>query len=275
MTVITSSSNQRIKDIRKLRDRKYRLETGLAWVEGLRACGDAFTRPENIQQVVVCPESLHSDFADELINKARSINCEILEIGREVFNSLSGKENPQGFGVVVRQSFIPLSKLDLKADDLWVALDRVADPGNLGTILRTLDGCGGKGLVLLDNCTDPYDPTAIRASTGAVFHLDLIKTDTASFSIWKQESKVHLTGAVAVPGAQDYHFHHYNDPLIMIMGSEREGLTPELTMLCDSVVSIPMVGHIDSLNLAEATAIILYEIFNQHRSGNEPKGERA
>ncbi len=268
MTIITSSSNPRIKEIRKLRDRKNRSETGLAWVEGLRACGDAFTKPENIQQVVVCPELLHSDYAEELLGIARSSRIEILEVNADIFASLSGKENPQGIGVVIRQTFSLLAQIDLKVGDLWVALDRVADPGNLGTILRTLDACGGKGLILLDNCTDPYDPTAIRASTGAVFHLNLVKTDTTSFSLWKKQTKIHICGAVAVPGAQDYHSHQYHDPLILMMGSEREGLTPELTEMCDFTVSIPMVGHVDSLNLAEATAIMLYEIFNQHRAKN-------
>lgn len=272
MTVITSSSNPRLKEIRKLRERKYRMESGLAWVEGLRACGDAFTRPESIDLVVICPECLHSTYADELLKKAHAQGLEVLDVSREAFATLSGKENPQGMGVIIRQTFAPLDMIALSGDDLWVALDRVADPGNLGTILRTLDACGGKGLFLLDQCTDPYDPTAIRASTGAVFHLNLVKTDTDSFSRWKNSTGVTLIGAVAVPGAEDYHSKHYSSPLVLILGSEREGLTPTLTALCDGRVSIPMVGHVDSLNLAEATAVMLYEVFNQRRDSKEKKG---
>ncbi len=272
--MITSSANSQLKDIRKLRDRKFRTETGLAWVEGLRACGDAFTQLDLIQQVVICPESLHSRYADELVEKAASQKIEILEVSREAYATLSGKENPQGMGVVIRQSFWQLEQINLKNDGLWVALDRVADPGNLGTILRTLDACGGDGLILLDQCTDPYDPTAIRASTGAIFHLDLVKTDTPGFRDWKKKNHGCLTGAVAVPGTQDYHSHRYASPLILIMGSEREGLTPQLTELCDILVSIPMIGHVDSLNLAEATAIMLYEIFNQRRDRKPTEGEK-
>jgi RNA methyltransferase, TrmH family len=274
MTVITSSANAHLKEIRKLRDRKYRTETSLAWVEGLRACGDAFSHPEIIQQVVVCPESLHSSFADELLQKAHSQKIDVLEVNKDAYATLSGKDRPQGMGVIIRQTFRELNEVNLNPGDLWVALDRVADPGNLGTILRTLDACGGKGLFLLDQCTDPYDPTAIRASTGAVFHLDLVKTDTLHFSAWKKSSTCSLVGAVAVPGAKDYHSHHYSNPLILIMGSEREGLTPNLTQLCDSLVSIPMIGHVDSLNLAEATAIMLYEIFNQRREMVLDKGDK-
>jgi RNA methyltransferase, TrmH family len=273
MAVITSTSNTRIKDIRKLRDRKYRSESGLAWVEGLRACGDAFTRIEAIDLVITCAETLHSDFACELIDTAGKAGIEVLDVSREVYATLSGKENPQGMGVVIRQYFTNLDSIQIKAGDLWVALDRIADPGNLGTIMRTLDACGGQGVILLDQCTDPYDPTAIRASTGAVFHELLVRTDTTLFSRWKTDRGVALIGAVAVPGAKDYHSQQYPDTMVLIMGSEREGLTPALTALCDACVSIPMVGHVDSMNLAEATAITLYEIFNQRRDKKKNSGE--
>jgi RNA methyltransferase, TrmH family len=272
MADITSTSNTRIKEIRKLRDRKYRAESGLAWVEGLRACGDAFTRLDSIELVIICPETLHSEFADELLSKAVDAGIEVLDVSRDVYATLSGKENPQGMGVVIRQNFSDIENINPRTGGLWVALDRIADPGNLGTIMRTLDACGGQGVILLDQCTDPYDPTAIRASTGAVFHQQLVKADTATFSRWKKDRGVLLIGAVAVPGAKDYHNQQYPDPMVLIMGSEREGLTPTLTDLCDGCVSIPMVGHVDSLNLAEATAIMLYEVFNQRRDAISEQG---
>lgn len=273
--MITSPANARLKDIRKLHDRKYRNETGLAWVEGLRACGDAFSRPQSIQQVIVCPDNLHSVYANELLRKAADHGIEVLEVSREAYATLSGKENPQGIGVVIRQSFRQLADVSPAGDDLWVALDRIADPGNMGTILRTLDACGGRGIILLDQCTDPYDPTAIRASTGAVFHLDIVKSDTTRFAKWKDQQHICLVGAVAVQGAEDYHRYRYPHPMILMMGSEREGLTSSLTDLCDYLVTIPMVGHVDSLNLAEATAIILYEIFNKRRESRNLLGEEA
>ena len=217
---------------------------------------------------------MHSDFAGGLISRAEQSGIEILDVNRDVYATLSGKENPQGMGVVIRQHIQSLDAVDLRPGDLWVALDRVADPGNLGTIMRTLDASGGKGVILLDQCTDPYDPTAIRASTGAVFHIALTKADTTQFAAWKSRKKTALVGAVAVPGAKDYHVQNYPDPLVLIMGSEREGLTLALTDLCDACVSIPMIGHVDSLNLAEATAIMLYEIFNQRRDATTAKGDR-
>ena len=263
--MITSSANTRLKEIRKLHDRKNRTESGLAWVEGLRACGDAFIRPDLIRQIVYCPETLHGDFAEGLIRTAEENQIENLTVSRDAFLSLSGKDNPQGIGVVIQQQMKTIDSVSLIPGDLWIVLDRVADPGNLGTIMRTLDACGGKGLLLIDHCTDPYDPTAIRASTGAVFHLDLVRTNRTGFTDWKKNTTAQLVAAVAVAGALDYHTFQYGDPLLLMMGSEREGLQPELMDLCETAVSIPMVGHVDSLNLAEATAILLYEIFNQRR----------
>jgi TrmH family RNA methyltransferase len=265
--MITSTANPRIKEIRKLRDRKFRTETNLAWVEGLRACGDAFTRPEMIKQLVYCPETLHSDFADQLLVLAEQNQIEVIQVNPESFASLSGKDNPQGIGVVIQQQIQTINRVRLNAGDIWVVLDRIADPGNLGTIMRTLDACGGKGIVLVDQCTDPFDPTAMRASTGAVFHLDLVRVDCDGFIAWKTGNPTQLVGVVVVPGVVDYHSCTYEDPVLLMMGSEREGLQPKLMNLCDKAVSIPMVGHVDSLNLAEATAIVLYEVFNQRRDG--------
>ncbi|HEX7555799.1 MAG TPA: RNA methyltransferase, partial [Leptolinea sp.] len=179
--MITSSANARIKEIRKLHDRKFRIETKLAWVEGLRACGDAFTHAGLIQQMVYCPETLHSNFADELLKTAEDHEIEIISVNREIFAGLSDKDNPQGIGLVIQQKIKPINLIQPAAGEIWIVLDRIADPGNLGTIMRTLDACGGKGLILVDQCTDPYDPTAIRASTGALFYLDIVKTDSSGF----------------------------------------------------------------------------------------------
>jgi TrmH family RNA methyltransferase len=263
--LITSSYNNRLKEIRKLRDRKYRAESCLAWVEGLRACGEAFTQPEIIQNVVYSPENLHSSFAETLLDKAAMSGIEIMEVSKEAFSSLSGKENPQGFGVIIRQQFLPLDSVKPKVGDLWVVLDRIADPGNLGTIMRTLDAVGGTGVILLDHCTDPYDPTSIRASTGAIFRLNLVKASSLELLEWKHSVEIQMVATVAVVGARDYHSVEYSDPLMVVMGSEREGLLTEISKICDLSVTIPMAGHVDSLNLAEATAIMVYEVFNQRR----------
>ncbi|HTX78633.1 MAG TPA: RNA methyltransferase, partial [Longilinea sp.] len=146
--------------------------------------------------------------------------------------------------------------------DLYIALDAVQDPGNLGTILRTGDAVGGKGVILLDHSTDPFDPATVRGSMGAIFSQNLIKATLDEFGDWKKRNHCKVIGT---SGAAEYNYHQYrfSTPMVLLMGSERQGLTENHIALCDDVVKIPMVGRSDSLNLAVATAVVLYEIFNQ------------
>jgi len=165
---------------------------------------------------------------------------------------------------VLRQQWETLADVTLRRAPGWVALDAVADPGNLGTIVRTADAVGAEGLILLGESTDLYDPAALRASMGAIFAQRLVRSDVASFVAWKQEQGVFVVGT-SDSATTDYHRFSYPQPLVLLMGSERHGLTPQLQASCDVVVSIPMHGRSDSLNLAVATAVMLYELLNQRR----------
>ncbi|MDZ4159028.1 MAG: RNA methyltransferase, partial [Anaerolineaceae bacterium] len=196
------------------------------------------------------------------------------EVSRQVFEWFSLKDGPQGIAAVARQDWTDLSQVSMEAGAVWVTLDAVQDPGNLGTILRTLDAIGGQGVILLENSADPYDPTAIRASMGAIFNQRLVRTTYAQLALWKKETGIALIGASGA-GTEDYHQTIYPPSLALLMGSERQGLKPQHLQLCDHVVRIPMMGTCDSLNLAVATAIVLYEIFNQRRSSAAGgKGEK-
>jgi len=169
---------------------------------------------------------------------------------------------------VLRQQWITLEQVNVQPGEIWVALDEVADPGNLGTILRTSDAVGGKGVILLDHATDPYDPTAIRASMGALFSQALVKAGLDEFARWKGQRGAALIGTSGA-AQRDYRQVSYPDGVVVLMGSEREGLSEKHIALCDQIVRIPMVGRSDSLNLAVATGVVLYEIFNQRRKPKE------
>jgi TrmH family RNA methyltransferase len=262
--MITSHSNQAIKTIRSLKDKKTRSASGLFLIEGLRIVGAALDRGVRVQTLIYSPELLVSDFGKTLIFEQLNKGMDLLEVSEDVFKSISNKEGPQGLAAVVRQEWTDLSALNLKRGDLWVALDSVADPGNLGTILRTLDAVGGKGVILLDNSTDPYDSTAIRASMGALFSCQFVKTSFEEFSTWVIQERIHVIGT-SDKGAVDYQEIKYPNPLILLMGSERQGLSQPAMDLCEAMVKVPMVGSSDSLNLAVATGVVLYEIFNQKR----------
>jgi TrmH family RNA methyltransferase len=263
-TLITSQANLQVKSIRKLRERKERQETGLFFAEGVRITAEALQLNAGIQTLVAAPELLESAFARELVEEAHRLHIPVLEVSAAVFATLSIKEGPQGLGAVIRQQWLPLEQVTPAPKELWIALDAVADPGNLGTILRSGDSAGARGVILLDQSTDPYDPTSVRASMGAIFAQKLAHASLAEFSAWKRSCGCPVVGTSGAADL-DYHGFAYPERLVLLMGSERQGLSAQHLAICDAVVRIPMLGRSDSLNLAAATAVVLYEIFNQRR----------
>lgn len=262
--MITSSANQAVKQIRKLHERKERQQTNLFFIEGLRIVGEAFERGWDVETLIIAPELLSSLFGQQLVQKFQSTGQNPLEVSADVFRSISAKDGPQGIGAVVRQQWFPLEQISLQENQLWVALDSIQDPGNLGTILRTLDAAGSQGVILLDQSTDPYDPSAVRGSMGAIFSQKLVKTSAKKFAEWKRFEGIPVVGT-SDKAAGDYHLSVYPSRLVLLMGSERQGLQEHHMAMCDQVVRIPMVGHSDSLNLAIATALVVYEVYNHWR----------
>lgn len=258
-----SPANPHIKEIRKLRDHKERMETGLFYIEGLRIIAEAVQMNAKIEYLVVCPELLTSDYAHQLLKSPGVVSLPLYEVNEKTFTSFSLKEHPQGLGAVVHQEWSSLEQIN-PSTPLWIALDSIQDPGNLGTILRTSDSVGCAGVILLDQSTDPFDPTSIRASMGAIFSQKIIKTHLPELTAWKAEHPIPIIGTSGA-AELDYHQVTFPNPCILLMGSERQGLLKTHLAICDMIVRIPMVGRSDSLNLAIATAIVLYEVFNQRR----------
>jgi len=269
---LTSPSNPLIKQIRKLRDRKERQATGLYYVEGLRLVTEAVSVGAPVETLLIAPDLLTSEAARRTVNLFYAGGGSVVELGAELFKSISLKEGPQGLAAIVRQSWASLVDIQGMDEGDWVALDSVQDPGNVGTILRTHDAVGGIGMILLDQSTDPYDPTAVRASMGSVFTQKLIKTSLEDFAAWKERQGVLVVGTSGA-AAQNYRHGRYPDRLVLLMGSERLVLQKRHLEVCDQLVSIPMVGRSDSLNLAVATGVVLYEIFNQRRDIRRESGK--
>lgn len=264
MAMITSSANPRIKQIRKLRERKERQASGLFYGEGLRLVAEAVEQSASIDTLIIAPDLLTSQFGRELADQVARQGVPVLEVSASVFETFSLKEGPAGMAALIRQQWARLEDIQPEPLATWVALDSVADPGNLGTILRTHDAVAGKGVILIDHSTDPYDPTAIRASMGAVFTQTLVRASFDEFALWKRERGAFLVGT-SDKASTDYAGYTYPQRLVVLMGSERLGLQEQHLRLCDEVVAIPMRGSSDSLNLAVATGVVLYEIHNQRR----------
>jgi RNA methyltransferase, TrmH family len=262
--MITSSANPTIKAIRALRQRKAREAEGLCFVEGIRLVAEA-AHGGVIERLLVAPELLRSAFAHELIAAQSASGTPVSEVSAAVFASLTQKDGPQGLAAVVRQHWQPLESLSLEQPPGWVALVEPADPGNLGTIIRSIDAVGASGLIIVGSGADPYDPAALRAAMGATFAVRLTQTRWAEFEAWLSATGAPLVGTSDQAPA---HFQgvNYPQPLVLLMGSERQGLSPEQQTRCDLLVQMPMRGRGDSLNLAVATGVMLYELLRQDNS---------
>lgn len=262
--IISSRGNPIVKAIRGLASRKERERSGQFFVDGLHMVAAAAQQHADIATCVVAPELLISAFGRELARSLEQSGAHMVEVTADIFHSLAAREHAQGIGVVARQRWHDLARVRPETGQCWVALDTVHYPGNLGAILRTCDAVGGAGVILLGNTTDPYDPAAVRASLGAIFSQRLVRASFAEFAAWRLRH--HLAVVGTSPAATlEYQAVAYRPPLVLLMGSEPRGLSREQQALCDAVVNIPMVGQSDSLNLAVATGIMLYEIFNQQR----------
>jgi TrmH family RNA methyltransferase len=268
--MITSTANESVKAVRKLKERKYRESTGTAYVEGIRQVIEAIQQNTAIEKIIVTDNFLASESNGEVGKTVMDCSAPKMIVSDEVFRSFSLKEGPTGLAAVIHQKWMDVSALSAGISGVWVCLWEVADPGNLGTIMRTMDATGARGLILAGNCTDPYDPTAIRASMGGVFNKILVKSslDELVNVIQAKELKAYGTSHAA---GKYYREAAYPQNMLLIMGSERQGIPARLSELCKTMVSLPMKGVCDSLNLAVATSVMLYEILDQHirKTGKE------
>jgi TrmH family RNA methyltransferase len=174
-----------------------------------------------------------------------------------VLAKVSRRDNPQAVVGVFRQAFRPLTQVLPAAAPCFVALHRVRDPGNLGTIVRTADAAGCGGVILVGECCDPYSVEAVRATMGSIFAVPLTQASEAAFAAWRNGWPGSVVGTLLSAGT-DYREADYARPALILMGNEQQGLPPDMAALCDVNVKIPMRGRADSLNLSVATGIMIY-----------------
>jgi TrmH family RNA methyltransferase len=257
---VTSLQNERVKLIRSLTMRKVRRESGLFVAEGaslLVTARDAGWKP---RVLVFLAGSAGSGVARDLVRWAEGGGAECLEVSPAVLAKLAARDNPQTMLGVFEQVWkTPPSAAHVPDDATWVGLEAVRDPGNLGTIIRTVDAAGAGGIVLIGSCVDPYSHEAVRATMGSVFNVPLARASQQDGLAWVQRWRGDVVGA-HLKATEDFRSVAYRQPTLLLMGSEGPGLSPELSAACTRRVRIPMSGRIDSLNLAVATALMLYEI---------------
>jgi RNA methyltransferase, TrmH family len=261
---ITGFSNPLVKRLRGLRDKKHRRDEGLFLAEGLRILMEALDAGVAPVMLWHTHESADHPLVTALATAVEQNGGDVFITTADILSKLSGKDNPGTVIGVYEERSTPLNSLDRARASIWIVAERLRDPGNLGTILRTGDAVGAGGLILIDDCTDPFSVEAVRASMGAVFTQELVMTDWTSFIGWLREGPGQLVGT-SLNSDTDYQSPRYDAPAFLLVGNESQGLPDAYEAECDILVKMPMMGKADSLNAAVATAVMAYEVLNQQR----------
>lgn len=259
MQVITSKDNEVIKSIRKLKDKKYREIENKYMIEGIKLIEEAVEEKANIDTIVVCEDCIQNDTIEQkLLYEIAKYNC--VYVSEKVFNAVTEVTNPQGILAVINKES---KEEDIDySEDVIVALDGIQDPGNLGTILRTLDSVGLKQVIISEKTADAYNPKVVRSTMGAIFRVKIIVSDDLIRTlkeIKKHKFKILATSLQTEESIYDIDYHKK----VLVIGNEANGVSKEILDFADEKVKIPMLGKTESLNASVATSVILYEYVRQ------------
>lgn len=262
---ITAFSNPLIKRVRGLRDKKHRREEGLFLAEGLRILTEAEEAGFLPEYIFHAAGSAERPLVERLVAAVEAAGGEAIETVPDILTKLSGKDNAQTVIGVYRAFDTALERIGRDAAPIWIVAQALRDPGNLGTMLRTGDAVGAGGLILIDDCVDPFSVEAVRASMGAMFTQKIAQARWEEFVPWLRGVAGQLIGT-SLNATTDYQAPRYASPAFLLTGNEAQGLPAEYEAECDLLVKIPMMGKADSLNAAVATAVMAYELLNQRRA---------
>ena len=257
---ITSLTNERVKFIRSLELRKARKESGLFVAEGASILISATEHGHHPETLVVRSGSVTGSAVRGLVDATLRRGMEVLEVSAAVLEKLAAKDNPQTMLGVFRQRWADApDRAALKPDTTWLALEEIRDPGNLGTIIRTADAVGAAGIMLVGACCDAWSRECVRSTMGSIFAVPLVRVTHEAFGAligrWPGE-----TVGTHLDAREDFRNVTYRGPTLLVMGGEGPGLSDTVATACSRLVKIPMAGRLDSLNLAVATALTLYQI---------------
>lgn len=262
--IITSLQNERVKFVRSLRMRKVRNETGLFVADGVSVVIAARDQGWLPRTLIYAETEKQSKAARGLMEWAAAGGAECLEVTEPIIAKLAQRDNPQNVVAVFDQRWTtPPNGENERVESVWLALEEVRDPGNLGTIIRTADAVGASGIILIGASCDPYSPEAVRATMGSIFSVPLARAQAEPFRAWLKGWPGDVVGT-HLAATIDFRTASYKGPVLLLMGSEGSGLSEQMQAACTQLVKVPMAGRLDSLNLAVATALALYQIRGPH-----------
>ncbi len=255
---ITSLRNSRIVAARKLTQRKHRQRQGRFLVEGLQLLHMALDAGARPYEVFYSEGLLAGDVGPALIERFHRTEADVIPVSEQVLDSLSQRNVSQGIVATFAFCDVPLWSLSLKGDELILVLDRLRDPGNLGTLLRVADAAGAAAVAVVEPSVDPFDPQAVRASMGSIFNLPLVRTPEAGALVTRLRSQGLRAVAADVYAGELWGHDLWKGGVALILGNEAQGLSDEIREQVDAFVRLPMVGKAESLNVATAGSILTY-----------------
>ncbi|MFP3543038.1 RNA methyltransferase [Rhizobium sp. SIMBA_035] len=268
---VTSLANPIIKDIKALSDKKTREQSGTFMAEGLKLVIDAIELGWTIRTLVYAKAAKDKPLVEQMAAKTVASGGLVLEVSEKVLSSVTRRDNPQMVVGIFETRWKPLRDIHPQQGETWIALDRVRDPGNLGTIIRTADAAGASGVILVGETTDPFSLETVRATMGSVFAVPVTRASPEDFLAWKKTAGVSVV-ATHLAGSVDYRTIDYKKkPVVILMGNEQSGLPDQLASQADALARIPQQGLADSLNLAVASAVMLFEARRHLLSLSEAK----
>lgn len=265
---ISSPHNPRVKQIIDLRERRQRDKSGLFAIEGYRELLRACNGRQQIEALFYCPEFFLGSNENSLINKIAAAGAELFQLTEKMFSKISYRDRPDGLLAIAKQQPLGLNSLQGQLTSqhppLLVVAEAIEKPGNLGTILRSSDAVGVDGVLVCDRCTDIYNPNVIRASVGTLFTVPVVEASSQEAISWLKQQGIAIVAAT--PSAvEEYTDVAMTGPVAIAVGTEQLGLSPQWMSSADIQVRIPMLGAADSLNVAMATTLLLYEALRQRR----------
>jgi len=260
MQVITSKDNEFIKHIKKLKDKKYRDISKEFIIEGIKLIKEAIEEKANIKQIVICDNCQNTDIIPkELMYEIAKYEC--VYVSDKIFKSITEVNTPQGILAIIENSNEQEAEIDY-TQDIIVALDDIQDPGNLGTILRTVDSVGLNQILVSKGTADCYNPKVVRSTMGAIFRVKIIECENLEKTlkeVRKHKFKLVVTSLQTEKSLYDVKF----DKKVIVIGNEANGVETNIQDMADEKIKIPMLGKTESLNASVATGIVLYEYVRQ------------
>lgn len=248
-------------------NRAYRDACGLFYIEGVRNFVQAIDNRFNISTILFSEKLLTAPLARKLVRNARRSGVRCINLTPEQFRRISRTERASGVGAIAHQPWSKLHDISPHTGLCWVVLESVRSPGNLGTLIRTSEAVGGAGFILIGGRIDPFDPDVIRASMSAIVCQRFVRTNFSELRRWMHHHRCACIGA-SPDGNIDLHQFNYPASTLLFLGEERQGLTQQQRELCQDLVRIPMVGTADSLNLAVAGSLLMYEVYRARIYGS-------